>query len=74
MRLGEGEAERIALGGEPVDHRAAGIAEPQHLGTLVECLPHRIIDRLADNFIFQRRRDLHDLRIAPAHQQAQIRK
>ena len=42
----------VALLREPIDHRSAGIAEPEQLGHLVVRLPRRIVSRAAE----QRRR------------------
>ena len=64
LRLGELEAGRIAELRQPVDHRTARVAEPHHLGALVESLPDSVIDRLAENLVVQRAVHLDNLRVA----------
>ena len=73
VRLGELEAGRVPLLRKPVDDGAAGIAQAQHLGAFVEGLPHRVIDGLAEALEMQRVVHPDDLRVAAAHQQAEIR-
>ena len=62
----------MPLNGEAVDDRAAGIAQAQHLGALVEGFAHRVVDRLTQDFVLERAVDLDDLRIAAGNQQAQV--
>ena len=71
--FGEVETVGIAQFGEPVDDRAAGIAQAQHLGALVEGLPHRVVDGLAQDFVFQGARHLNDLGVTAGNEQAQVR-
>ena len=42
---------RIAVGSEPVDDRASGIAEPEQLGDLVEGLSGSVVAGVADVLI-----------------------
>ena len=42
---------RIALGGELREDRAAGVPEAEHLGDLVERLPRRVVERLAERVV-----------------------
>ncbi len=63
----------VALGGQAVDHRAAGVGESHHLGALVERLARRVVDRRAEDAHVARRIHAHDLGVAAAHQQAQER-
>ena len=64
---------RVALLREAVYNRAAGIAEAHHLGALVERLAHGVVDRLAEYLEMQRVVDAYYLRVASAHEQAQVR-
>ena len=72
MGPGELEALRVALPGEPVYHRAARVAEPHHLGTFVERLAHGVVDGLAEYLEVQGVVDADYLRVAAAHQQAEV--
>ena len=73
MGLGELETERIPVFGQRVDDRTAGITQAQHFGALVERLPHRIVDGLAENLVMQRIVHADNLGIAAGDQQAEIR-
>ncbi len=75
LDAGPCEAERpgVALGGQAVDHRAAGVGESHHLGALVERLARRVVDRRAEDAHVARRIHAHDLGVAAAHPQAQER-
>ena len=66
------EAVGVAELGEAVNHRAAGIAQAQHFGALVEGFAHRVVDRLAQDFVLERAVDLDNLRVAAGNQQAQV--
>ena len=70
----EAECLRIALLGQTVDHRAARVGQPHHLGALVEGLARGVVDRRADDLHFERGVHAHDLRVAAAHQETQERK
>ena len=58
---------------EPVDDRSAGIPQAQHLGTLVEGLPHRIVDRLSQDLVFQRACHLDYLRVTAGNEKTEVR-
>ena len=73
MGLGEMETLRIAQFGEPVDDRAAGIAQAHHLGAFVEGLPDGVVDGLAEDLELKRAVDPDDLGIAAGNQQAEVR-
>src|SRR5215213_7492670 len=45
----EVECLRVALAREPVDGRAAGVAEPEQAGALVERLAGGVVERLAED-------------------------
>ena len=64
---------RVAELGEAVDDRAAGIAQAQHLGALVEGFAHGVVDGLPQDFVLQGAVHLDDLRVAAGDQQAQVR-
>ena len=73
VRLRELEARRISLLCKPVDNRTAGITQAQHLGTFVERLPHRVVDGLSEDLEMQGVVHPHDLGVAAADQQAEVR-
>ena len=56
----EAEGRRVALGGEPVDHGAPGVARPDEAGDLVVRLAGRVVDGRAQQL---------DLGADPAHAQ-----
>ena len=69
----EPERLRIALLGQFVDYRAAGVGQSHHFGTLVEGFARGVVDRRADDLHFEGRIHAHDLRVAAAHEQAEER-
>ena len=71
VRLGKLIGVGIALTGEPVDNRTAGIAQAHHLRTLVDGLAGGIVDGLAENLHIVVGIHLHNLRISTAHEQAE---
>ena len=66
----EAEGLRVALGGETVDVRAAGVGETHHLGALVEGFAGGIVDGASENLHVVVAAHEDNLRVAAAHQQA----
>ena len=50
MGFGKFEFSWVALSGEAVDMRSAGVGQSHHLGAFVECLTGCVVDGLADDF------------------------
>ena len=71
MRFGEPEALRVALGGETVDMRAAGVGEAHHFCALVESFAGGVVDCLAEDFHVLVAAHEHYLRIASRDEEAQ---
>ena len=67
------ETRRVSALGEPRNSGAAGIAEAKHLGGFVERFAGRIVDRLADDFVFADRIDAHELRVPARNEQCDER-
>ena len=73
VRLGKLVGFRVALPCQPVDNRAAWIAQPHHLRALVYGFARSIVNRLSEHLHVVVGIHLHNLRIAATHQQAEER-
>ena len=65
---------RIALPGDAVDLRAAGIAEPQHAGHLVVGLAHRVVAGGAQDAEFVVAGHFHQMGMTAGHHERQERR
>ena len=71
--LGKTETVLIPLFRQPVDDRAAGIAQAHQFGTFVKRFPHRVIDGVTQDLEMQRVVHPYDLRVTARHKQAEER-
>ncbi len=70
----QGEAGRIAVPGGPLHQRPAGVAQPQHLGDLVEGLSQGVVDGGAQPRVGADALHREKLAVPARHQQKQERK
>ena len=67
------ETARIAALGSAVDFRAAGVGQVEHFGHLVEGLAGSIIAGTPQQFILPAAPHMHQQRVSPGDDQAQVR-
>ena len=74
LRDGERERLRVAVAREPVELGAAGVAEPEQPGALVEGLPDGVVERPAGDRERAARADVEQHRVPAAREQAEKRR
>ena len=74
MGFGKLEGLGVTFGGQAIDDGTTGIRQTHDLGTLVKGLTRCIVDGLSQHLHIARRIDFDNLGVAPADEQAQVRK
>ena len=73
-RSGEGDGSRVTVGRRLVYRRSPGEPETHHTGELVEGLPGRVVDRLAQRLVFTPVGHMDDLGMPSGRQQGDCRR